>query len=592
MAQAFISYSRKDKNLVSKLYDALLAQQREAWIDWKDIPLTVEWQQEIFTNIDSADYFIFVISPDSAGSRNCRTEIDHAVANNKRMIPILYRPVLDEAIPEDLGRFQRIDFGDNDNFQEKFAALITALDVDFARVQMHTRLLTRAKEWAKKAKESSFLLRGKDLTEAEHWVAMSAEKEPKPTTLQSQYILASRQSETKRQRIIIATLTVSFVIAVGLAIYAVIQKNVAERNGRESKARELTALATASLDEDRQRSILLGMHAVNATLQFGESPIPAAEGALHEAFSSIQAWLTLKGHKEDVNSVAWSPDGKRLATGSSDRTIKVWDAAGGQELLSLKGHNGGVYSVAWSPDGTRLASGSLDGTVKIWYATGQELLTLKGHQSGVDSVAWSPDGNRLATGSFDNTAKVWNAASGEERGTLRGHVAEIYKLAWSPDGKRLATASVDRTIKVWNVAGGQELLTLRGHKDRVYSVAWSPDGKWLATGSLDHTAKIWNADDGQELITLVGHTNNVSSVAWSPDGNWLATGSYDQTVMVWEVDNGEKLLTLKGHTDSVSSVEWSPDGHRLATGSLDRTAKVWDARRMQELMVLKVILLM
>ena len=338
MAQVFISYSRKDKDFVSRLYDALSAQKREAWIDWKDIPLTVEWQQEIFANIDAAEYFIFVISPDSADSRNCRKEIDHAVANHKRMIPILYRPVLAEAIPEDLGRFQRIDFGDLNNFEEKFATLIWALDVDLAWVQMHTRLLTRAKEWEREARESSFLLRGKDMTDAERWVVMSAEKEPRPTTLQSQYILASRLSATRRQRIIVATVAVAFVIAMGLAIYAFRQKNVAERNGRQAKARELTVLANASLDEDRQRSILLGMQAVNATLQFDEPPLPEAEGALDEAFSSIQAWLTLKGHREHLTSVAWSPDGKRLATGSGDQTIRVWDAASGKQLLTPNGY--------------------------------------------------------------------------------------------------------------------------------------------------------------------------------------------------------------------------------------------------------------
>jgi hypothetical protein len=129
MAQVFISYSRKDKEFVRKLGDALAAQKREAWVDWKDIPLTAEWQQEIFTNIEVAENFIFVISPESAASANCKREIDHALANNKRMVPIFYRPVPDEAIPEALGKFQRIDFGDSDDFDAKFTALITAVDL-------------------------------------------------------------------------------------------------------------------------------------------------------------------------------------------------------------------------------------------------------------------------------------------------------------------------------------------------------------------------------------------------------------------------------------------------------------------------------
>src|SRR5271166_4731395 len=317
----------------------------------------------------------------------------------------------------------------------------------------------------------------------------------------------------------------------------------AEKASHESKARELAAYATDSLDEDRQRSTLLGMQAVNATLQFGQPPVPAAEEALHQAFFSTQAWLTLKGHNGYVLSVAWSPDGKRLATGSDDHTAKVWDAASGQEVLTLKGNNGYVYSVAWSPDGKRLATGSLDHTAKVWdAASGQEVLPLKGDTDCVRSVAWSPDGKRLATGSLDQTAKVWDAASGQEVLTLKGHNGSVLSVAWSPDGKRLATGSGDQTAKVWDAASGQEVLTLKGHNGSVLSVAWSPDGKRLATGSLDQTAKVWDAASGQEvLLTLKGHNGSVYSVAWSPDGKRLASASSDRTVQVYAIDVRELL---------------------------------------------------
>jgi hypothetical protein len=168
-----------------------------------------------------------VISPESVASAKCRKEIDHAVANNKRMVPIFYRPVPDEAIPEALGKFQRLNFDDNDNFDSRLAALVAALDTDLAWVQDHTRLLTRAKEWEREGRDSSFLLRGKDLREAEQWVVESAVREPKPTTLHSQYILASRQAVTKLHRIIIGAVAAAFLIAVGLAIYANQQRLVA-----------------------------------------------------------------------------------------------------------------------------------------------------------------------------------------------------------------------------------------------------------------------------------------------------------------------------------------------------------------------------
>lgn len=588
VAQVFISYSRKDKEFVRQLGDALAAQKREAWVDWKDIPLTAEWQQEIFNNIEAADNFIFVISPESVASANCKREIDHAFANNKRMVPIFHRTVPDEAIPDALGKFQRIDFGDGDRFDARFAALLTALDTDLAWVQAHTRLLTRAKEWEREAKDSSFLLRGKDLREAEQWVAKSAEKEPKPTTLHSQYILASRQLATKTQRIIFEAVAVAFLIAVGLAIYAFRQKNVAERNARESRGRELAASAAGSLSNDPEKSVLLGEQAVNATLSFGEPPVPAAEDVLHQAILSFRLRRTLRGHSESVDSVAYSSDGKRLATASGDGTVKVWDTDTGKEMLTLHAYSAPVHSVAWSPDGKRLATGNDDKRARVWdAATGKELLILRGHNGAVLSVAWSPDGKQLGTASDDRTAKVWDAASGREVRTLRGHSESVYCVAFSPNGERLATTSTDTTAKVWDAATGKELLTLRGHDALVYSVAWNSDGTRLATGSEDKTAKLWDAATGKELLTLPTDNDQVYGVAWSPDGTQLAIAGGNYPTKVWDMDNGQEALTLRGDNGDVLSVAWSPDGTRLVTGSEDKTVKVWDAASGQEALTMR-----
>jgi WD40 repeat protein len=298
--------------------------------------------------------------------------------------------------------------------------------------------------------------------------------------------------------------------------------------------------------------------------------------------------LTLRGHDHVVESVAWSPDGKRLATGSEDRTVKVWDAASGKELLTLRGHTEQVTSVAWSPDGQRLSTGSWDDTAKVWdAASGRELLTLRGHNDLVSSVAWSPDGTQLATGSMEGgypktgVAKVWAAVSGHELLTLRGHKLPVFSVAWSPKTMRLATASGDGTAKVWDAASGQLLLTLSDNDDGVFSVAWSPDGKRLATGSWDQTAKVWDATSGKELLRLNSHSGKIS-VAWSPDGKRLATGSSkDETARVWDATSGKELLTMKG-SGAINSVAWSPDGTRLATGNDDMTATIWAVPRKQK----------
>ena len=348
---------------------------------------------------------------------------------------------------------------------------------------------------------------------------------------------------------------------------------------------------------------------------------------------SFDELLTLKGHSGRVHSIAFSPDGKCLASGSQDQTIKLWDTATGTELLTLKGHSSGVVSVAFSPDGKLLASGSVDKTVKLWNtATGKELLTFKGHSGGVFSVAFSPDGKRLASGSGDTTIKIWDTGIGRKLLTLKGHSDRVHSVVFLPDGRGLASGSADQTTKLWDTVTGEAWSTLKGHSDcvysvaflsdvrlltdsrqmasgsadqtiklrrlysdtaqltlkghsgGVYSVAFSPDRKRLASGSHDMSIKLWDTVTGEELITIKGHSGTVFSVAFSPDGKRLASGSEDQTIKLWDT---KELLTLKGHSRSADSVVFSPDGKRLASGSSDKTIKLWDTVAGKELLTIR-----
>ena len=286
---------------------------------------------------------------------------------------------------------------------------------------------------------------------------------------------------------------------------------------------------------------------------------------------------TLQGHGDSVWSVAWSPDGKILASGSGDKTVKLWEVATDKLLSTLQGHTDAVTSVAWSPDGKILASGSTGRMMMLWEApTGELLSSSQGHTDAVYSVAWSPDEKTLASGSRDHTVKLWETATGKQLASLEGHTDEVNSVAWSPDGKTPASGSRDQTVKLWEAATGKLLSTLQGHAAWVHSVAWSPDGKTLASGSVDHTVKLWEADTGKLLSTLQGHAGAVLSVAWSPDGKTLASGSYDNTVKLWETDTGKLLATLQEHTNPVRSVAWSRDGKTLASGSDDKTVKFWD----------------
>ena len=325
----------------------------------------------------------------------------------------------------------------------------------------------------------------------------------------------------------------------------------------------------------------------------------SAEGVM-QALSAmvvvISLVATLKGHSDQIFSVAFSPDGTILASGSGykdkNNHIKLWDVGSEQEISTIKRHTGGASSVAFSPDGKTLASDKSD-TIKLWdVSTTQEISHLRGHSTRgiyltqqdvyielIYSLAFSPDSKILASGSKDCTVKLWEVSTGREIICLRGHSKYINSVAFSPDGKILASGSKDKTTKLWNVITGREIMTLSEHLYGVSSVAFSPDGKTLATGGGDSTIKLWDVHTGQEISTIKGHSAFITSVAFSPDGRTLASGSGDKTIKLWDVPTRQEISTLEGHSDVVDSVAFSPNGQILASGSWDKTIKIWRITR-------------
>jgi WD40 repeat protein/transcriptional regulator with XRE-family HTH domain len=337
----------------------------------------------------------------------------------------------------------------------------------------------------------------------------------------------------------------------------------------------------------------------SATFSPDGSKFAFTDGAIHvwKLSSSTSEGKTTITYEEILNlpggvSITFSPDGTKLATiwgtAASGNGIVLWDANSGRELLTMTGHTGWIMGLAFSPDGKRLASTSLDGTVRIWgIGPGQEMVTVSGPAAGYGNhVVYSPNGQEFATNGGDGSATIWNAETGEPRLTLKGHNLEVMGMAFSPDGMRFATGSLDATAVVWDAATGKKLLTLLGHEIGVRDIAFSPDGTLIATGGFDKTARVWEAATGKQLLKITGHNGLVVGVAFSPDGTRLATSSTDATAKVWDIKTGDLLLTLTGHSDGVTDIAYSPDGKKIATVSSDATAKIWDAATGKELLTL------
>ncbi|MFE6690617.1 helix-turn-helix domain-containing protein [Streptomyces sp. NPDC057743] len=454
-------------------------------------------------------------------------------------------------------------------------ALITAwprlhtwIDDARDRLRLHRRLTQDARTWDELGRDDGALYRGARLSTVEDTLTRHHDE---LTPLERDFLHASsahaaaerhrERTRIRRLRQLAGSLAVLLVLSIVAGTVALVQTRSAHDQSHLALSRELAARADAMLRQRPEAAMLTALAA------YRQSPTAEARGSMLSAYAAFHA-TRLGGH--DVSAMAFSSDGRTLATGGADHTVKLWDTATHQLTATLHGHTDEVAGVAFSPDGRLLASAGRDKTVKLWdVATHRELAALTGHTASVEGVAFSPDGRTLATASLDRTVRLWDIRTQRQVAVLWGK-DWVYGVAFAPDGRTLASACNDHTVKLWDVSTHRQLATLTGHTDSVATVSFSPDGRTLASAAGDNTARLWDARSHRLLATFQGQR-----VAFSPDGHTLATAGTDRTVRLWDARSHAFVgAPLQRNGDLVA---FNPQGNTLAVAATDSDgAMLWD----------------
>lgn len=359
---------------------------------------------------------------------------------------------------------------------------------------------------------------------------------------------------------------------------------LAERN--EHLARDSEQAAITSEREARRKSYVANVLAADASLRVFEAQ--EARRSLELCDATLRGWEwghlklrsdvsenTLTGHTGKVTCVAYSPDGQRIASGSEDHTVILWNAATCERLFLLPGSTEAVRALAFSADGSHIAAASADELVRVWDSMSSRLVaTVIGHEGAVTSLAFSPDGRRLVTGSTDQTARVWDASTGQPVGKPLEHEHAVNSVTFDPLGKMISTGA-DDAVRLWDANASTLLRQLDTEGHESYTVAFSPDGSRIASGGADRMIRIWDVQSGNGLSPFVGHTDLIYSIAFEHDGPRLVSGSFDRSVRVWDAATGAGISVLLGHADQVRCVAFAPGGEYVASGSNDGTVRLW-----------------
>jgi WD40 repeat protein len=457
--------------------------------------------------------------------------------------------------------------------------------IDDARewLERRSELDRLAADWEQAGRDESFLLRGGHLAAFDRWADELAQdlRPLERRFLRSSREVAARELEAAHRtnrhlKVLARGLTVFLVLALVAGGLAWRQNREAQVQARLALSRQMASQADRLVDSRPDTAILVGLHGLDIA---PDETVPPPAGLVTALARVTHASRTLYGHTNQVHGVAFTHDGRVLASGGGDGVVRLWNPVTGGERVALQ-HGGEVWSVAFTPDDRLLASGGRDGQVRLWDpATGRPDGPALQHGAAVWSIAFSPDGRRLASGGSDGAVRIWDIASRQPHGEpLAGDSGWVQGVAYSRTGA-VAAAGDDGIVRMWDAESGRLLREFVGHERELNAVAFSPDGTILASGGWDATVRLWDTGTGQALSTLPATSDEevVRGIAFSADGTLLASSSSDDTATVWSVATGQPVgQSFIGHPQDVDGLAFSPDGRLLATAGWDGTARLWE----------------